>query len=274
VITSIGFVKIAMLLLSTLFLIASIGYDSSILAFMGLGLVFWGAILLYIKPEEYTKKVPLEAVLSSSLTTLNQMIREFSYKGDATYLPPKYFANPDTTKVYVSKSERGGLPTPEQTQLYENQPVARTTQGMLITPPGMQLSKLLEKSLGTSFIKTDLKNLRENLPTLFVENLIAENLEMQAENHMTEGKKNLPTSFTHTHPCLVTIHARIIKPIYHDMFKESREPSQVMSSIGCPICSAIAIAIAKATGKPVRITDTRSSEDGNTIEVNYEIIED
>jgi hypothetical protein len=42
----------------------------------------------------------------------------------------------------------------------------------------------------------------------------------------------------------------------------------------CPVCSAIAIAITKATGKPVRITDTKNSEDGNTIEASYEIIEE
>lgn len=259
-INSTGLAIVTMLLLGTISLIASIGYNSSVLAFIGLGLVFWGAVLLYIRPEEYTKKVLLEAALSPSLTTLNQMIRELGYKGDATYLPPKYFANPETTKVYISKHKHRSLPTPEQTQKYENQPIARTTQGMLLTPPGIQLSKLLEKSLGTTFIRTDLKNLQQNLPRLFIENLeIAENLEIRAEDDMTKS---------------TTIHAKITKPFYADTFKEAEEPSQLTGSIGGPICSAIAIAITKATGKPVRITDTKSSEDGNTIEASYEIIEE
>ena len=262
-----------MLLLGTISLIASISYNSSILAFIGLGLVFWGAVLLYIRPEEYTKKVLLEAALSPSLATLNQMIRELGYRGDTTYLPPKYFANPETTKIYISKYKDTSLPTPEQVQKYENQPIARTTQGMLLTPPGIQLSKLLEKSLGTSFIKIDLKNLQQNLPKLFIENLeIAENLELQAENDVTQRKEDYPASPTQMKS--TTVHAKITKPIYGDIFKEAEEPSQITVSIGCPICSAIAIAITKATGKPVRIVDTKRSEDGNTIEASYEIIEE
>jgi hypothetical protein len=201
------------------------------------------------------------------------MIRELGYKGDATYLPPKYFANPETIKVYISNHKDTSLPTPEQTQLYENQPIARTTRGMLITPPGIQLSKLLEKSLGTSFIKTDLKNLQQNLPKLFIEDLeIAENLELQAENDMTQRKEDYPASPTRMKS--TTVHAKITKPIYGTIFNEAEEPSQIASSIGGPICSAIAIAITKATGKPVRITDTKSSEDGNTIEASYEILEE
>lgn len=252
--------SIIMLTMGTIALVASTISTSTILAFIGLGLAFWGVILIYIRPEEYTKKVLLEAALSPLLTTLNQMIQEFSYKGDVTYLPPKYFADPETTKIYISKHKDTSLPTPEQTQKYENQPVARTPRGMLLTPPGIQLSKLLEKSLGTSFIKVDLKNLQQNLPRLFVENLeIAENLEIRAEDDMTKG---------------TTIHAKITKPFYADTFKEAEEPSQLTGLIGGPICSAIAIAITKATGKPVRITDTKSSEDGNTIEASYEIIEE
>jgi hypothetical protein len=271
---------VTMLLVGAVSLLVSVGYNSSILAFIGLGLAFWGAILLYIRPEEYTKKVLLEAVLSPSLTTLCQLIRELRYKGERTYLPPKYFADLETTKVYISKHKGGRLPTPEQTQPYGNQPVARTKLGMLITPPGIQLSKLLEKSLGTSFTKTDLKNLQQNLPKLFIEKLeIAENLELQAENDMTPEKEDYPASPTEAKSAPVQIkstriHAKITKPIYEADFKEAEEPLQITSSIGCPICSAIAIAITKATGKPLRITDTKISKDGNTLEASYKILEE
>ena len=264
---------VTMLLLGTISLIAAISYDSLILAFIGLGLAFWGAILLYIRPEEYTRKALLEAALSPSLTTLNQMIQELGYKGDTTYLPPKYFKNPETTKLYISKYKNGTLPTPEQTQLYEDQHITRTTQGMLLTPPGIQLAELLEKSLGKSFTRTDLKNLQQNLPKLFMENLeIAENLELQAENDTTQNKEDHQASPAQTKN--TTIHAKITRPIYGTTLKEAEEPSQTAAPIGCPVCSAIAIAITKATGKPVRITETKSSEDINTVEASYEIIEE
>jgi hypothetical protein len=248
-----------MLTMGTIALVVSAISMSTILAFIGLGLVFWGAILLYIRPEEYTKRGFLEAALSPSLTTLNQMIQVFSYEGDVTYLPPKYFADPETTKIYISKHKNTSLPTPEQTKKYENQPVARTTQGMLLTPPGVQLSRLLEKSLGTTFIRIDLKDLQQSLPRLFIESLeIAENLEIRAEDDITKS---------------TIIHAKITKPFYTDTFKQAEKPSRLIGSIGDPICSAIAIAITKATSKLVRIKDNKSSEDGNIIEASYEIIE-
>lgn len=265
--------SVMMLLLGTISLVASICYNSSILAFIGLGFVFWGAILLYIKPEEYTRKNLLEAATSPSLTTLSQLIQELDYKGDATYLPPKYFTDPETTKIYVSKNKHASLPTSEQIQPYENQPVAITAQGLLLTPPGIQLSRLLEESYGASFIRTNLENLQRNLPKLFIEDLeIAENLEIQAEYDTTQRKDNrpmLPNEEKNT-----TIHAKITKPFYTNTFKEHEDPSQPTGLIGCPIRSAIAIAITKATGKPVRITSIKDSEDGNTMEATYEIIED
>ena len=43
-------------------LTASAFYASSILAFIGLGLTFWGALLLYITPTKYVKLELLNAV--------------------------------------------------------------------------------------------------------------------------------------------------------------------------------------------------------------------
>jgi hypothetical protein len=258
-ITQVDAISLIMLIAGSAALAVSVFYSSSTVAFIGLGLTFWGAILLYIKPEERSKTL-LGAALSPSLTTLNQMIQELGYKGETTYLPPRYFTDPETTRIYVSKRKSGSLPTPEVIQRYENQLVARTTQGMLITPPGVQLSKLLEKSLRKSFIRISLEDLLRKLPKLFIEDLeIAENLEFQREKGMNQNP---------------TIHTRIIKPLYTGIFEEADGSSNTTGSIGGPICSAIAIAITKATGKPVRIVETRSSKKGNTLEVTYEIIEE
>lgn len=269
--TPIGTTVLALLLLGAVSLTVSISYDSSILAFIGLGLIFWGALLLYIKPEQNVSKTLLEATLSPSLTTLNEMIRDLGYRGDATYLPPSYFVNPETTKIYIARYKNAGLPTPELIQPYENQIVTRATTGLLITPPGIQLSRLMEESLGTAFIKTSLEDLEQKLPKIVVEDLeIAENLEIQKESNPTDTKENPAVPSIETRN--ITIHAKITKPIYRSTLENAEDSSQTASTIGSPVCSAIAIAIAKATGKPVRITKTGSSEDGNAIDVAYEII--
>jgi hypothetical protein len=272
-ITLVGLTIVALLLLGAISLAASIFYNSSILAFIGLGLVFWGAVLLYIRPEEYTRRALFEAALSPPLTTLNQMIQELGYEGDATYLPPRYFTNPETIKVYVSRIKRASLPTPEQTQVYENQPVGRAARGLLITPPGVQLSKLLEKSLGTSFIRTDLKNLLQKLPRLFIQDLeISGDLEIEMQNDLNIKKGDGQASVIQEKN--KTIHVRITKPIYGNIFKEAENSPQTSAPIGCPIRSAIAVALTKTTGKPVRMVEYMSSEDGNIMEATYEIIEE
>jgi len=71
-------------------LIASFIYVSQILAFIGLSLMFWGALLLYIQPGEYTRKALLDATALTSLEALSQIMQELNYKGKAIYLPPKY----------------------------------------------------------------------------------------------------------------------------------------------------------------------------------------
>jgi len=271
-ITAVGSAKVMMFLLGAISLAASVRYGSSTLAFIGLGLVFWGAVLLYIRPGECTKKVLLEAALSPSLTTVNQLIQELGYTGEATYLPPKFFTNPETTMICVSEYRHAILPTPEQVQPYEGQPLARAPQGLLLTPSGVQLSRLLEKSFGKSFLQTDLENLRRNLPRIFIEDLeIVQNLEIRAQNDMAEEKEYEKVFVNQVKS--TTISVMITKPISRILFAEADDSRQSVGVVLGPLCSAIAIAFAKATGKPVRITAVKSSEDGNTVEATYDIVE-
>jgi hypothetical protein len=236
----------------------SIIYTSSILALIGLGLFFWGAVLTYIKTEEYIKKTLLDATALPSLETLNQILQELNYKGKAVYLPPKYFEDPESSKIYIAKQENSDLPTPEQIQKYENRLLARNTQsvsGIILTPPGIELTKLFEKTLETSFTKVDLGYLQQKMPKLFIEDLeIAENLQVEKAEHDK-------------------IQVKIINPIYKDLCKKASEFSHICGSIGCPICSAIACAIAKASGKLVTIEKTEYTEDGRIIEIEYKITE-
>jgi len=234
-------------------LFISIVYVSSILAFIGLGLVFWGALLLYIQPEEYTKKVLLDAAVLPSLGTLNQIIHELDYKGKAIYLPPKYLKDPEASKVYIPKQKEGKLPTPEHILKQESPLFLKNPQGILLTPPGSQLTKLFEKTLDTSFAKTDLQYVTQNMPKLFIEDLeIAENLEIETKHDL--------------------IHVKITNSILNDICNENRKLSQVYGTIGCPLCSAIACALTKATGKPITIEMIQTSEDDKIIEATYRIL--
>ena len=233
-------------------LTVSILFSSSILAFIGLGLTFWGAILLYIRTEKYIEALLGKTTLPS-LATLNQIIEELGFKGQAVYLPPKYLRDFESSKVFIAKQERTKLPTPKQIQKQEERMFLTDPEGILLTPPGADLTRLFEKTLDTSFTKVDLQYLEMDMPRLLVEDLeIAENVEIEA-------KKNM-------------VYAKIVNSIYKNMQLEAERLPKVGISLSCPICSAIACAIAKASGRPVVIERDQTSEDGQTLTIEYRLL--
>jgi len=174
-------------------LIISIIYTSQVLAFIGLGITFWGIILSYIHSDEYVKGNLLTATTTPILRTLNQNLNELDYNGKPVYLPPKYLNNPDESKIYIPKSTNAKLPTPEQTQTLETQSPSRDSKGLLLTPPGTDLARLFEKTLGTTFTRTDLNYLVKNMPKLIVEGLeIATDLEINEETLNPQPQEPLP----------------------------------------------------------------------------------
>lgn len=249
-------------------LIVSIIYTSSVLAFIGLGMTFWGVILSYIHSDEYVKVSLLSATATPVLSTLNQTLGELDYNGKPVYLPPKYLNDPDESKVYIPKLTNSKLPTPEQIQKLESHPHSRDEQGLLLTPPGAELARLFEKTLGTTFTRTDLNYLVRNMPKLVVEGLeIAKDLEITSETAKPVAhSESFPTQHQER---LSQIQVKITDSIYDETDKQVDQMTRIHGSIGCPLASALACAIAKSAGNPTIIADEKTSDDGRTREVDY-----
>lgn len=236
-------------------LVLSINFSSSILAFIGLGLVFWGAILFYVRPSEYVKENLLLKTTTPSPVSLDQIITKLGYKGKGVYLPPKYLRDFESSKVFISAQRDMKLPSPEQIQNEENKVFLKNPEGMLVTPPGSELARLFEETLDTSFARVDLQQIEQKIPRLLIEDLeIAQNVQIETVNNI--------------------VHVKIENSIYKNMCKEAKRFSNICSLLGCPLCSAIACALAKATGKPVIIEKNQTSEDGKIIDVEYRLLEE
>jgi len=253
-------------------LAVSIIYESSILALVGLSLTFWGALLLIIGTEKYVQQPLLDSTIIPSLAHLNQTLAELRYQGKGVYLPPEYLKDSETSRIFIPKNKNTDLPTPEKIQQQNDKIFLTNPEAMLIIPPGLSLSKLFEKTLGTSFAKVDLEYLQQNLPKLFIEDLeIAEDLEIQTNYDETSTKMTKRVSVIKTK--YDAIQVKITNSVYKDTCRETRKLSRIHDAIGCPICSAIACALAKATGKPLIIENTEVTEDGKTIEANFQLLE-
>ena len=246
-------IAFAMLILGIISLVASAFNASSILAFLGLGLTFWGAILLYITPTKHVKLELLNATAHSALANIEKVITNAKLNGKGIYLPPKYLKDLESSLIFIPSKADQLPPKPEE--IDEEKLYSEKQKGMFLTPPGVALSKLFEKTLGTSFTRTRPNYLQRNLPKLFIKTLkIAEDIDVKTENN--------------------TITIEITNHIFNEICQETRKHQKTSESIGCPLCSALACALAKATGKPITIENEKQSQDGKTTEIQYRIIED
>ena len=199
--------------------VASAVLVSSVLAFLGLGFIFWGALLLYIAPSSHVPLELLTASVSSSLANIEKVIADMKLNGKGVYLAPRYLKNLESSLVFIPLNAQQNLPTPQE--VVEEELHSRNLEGIFLAPPGLALSKLFEDKLGTTFTRVDLNYVAKKLPKLFIEDLeIAENAEVKIEDD--------------------EIAVEITNHIFHDVCNETRKLGKLHESVGCPLCSAIA----------------------------------
>lgn len=217
----------------------SISFNSSLLSFIGLGLVFWGAILFYTRSESYVNESLLFSSINPALSSFEKLINELGYSGPGIYLPPKYLKNFDSSKLYISMSQNVILPTIEQTQSADSI-IIKKPKGLLLTPVGYELSKLFEETLGMSFIQMDLLDVENYIQKLLVENLeIAQNVQVQVNDNI--------------------IHFRLEKSVFGNL-------GTLSSALGC--------VLAKSSGKPVIIVEKTFNEVEEISDFYYKLIEE
>jgi hypothetical protein len=226
------------------------GVDSYPASLAGLGLLFWGVILAYITRTEYVNKAVMEATDLSYLFTLSQIRRRLNLGQRAVYLPPKYLEKSSVNEVcFIKKSEK--MPLNIEKIVQESRFVGK---GNFITAPGNRLSRLFEKTLGKSFVGSNLLFFIYNIQRLLVDELeLAQSVEV-------EGFKN-------------QVKVTLENSIYSDVYKKGRKYLATLNSVGVPLSSALACALANMTGKPVIIKKHEISEDGKKVSIIYVILE-
>ena len=219
-------------------LFLSVNFNSPVLVYVGLGLVFWGAILLFIRSSRYVKEELLLTATKSSLASLRQIILELGYSGKGIYLPPKYLNDFELSKVFVSKTSKILLPLVTQIQDKDTLFI-KNPEGLLFTPPGFELSILFEETLGVRFTQKDLKFVELNLKKIIVEELeIAQNIQLKITEKL--------------------IQVRIYDSVYKNMGTLS---------------SAIACILAKTSGNLIVIENRSAIKDDQIIDLYYRMYE-
>jgi hypothetical protein len=244
-------VPYAMLVFGLVSLIGSAFSGSYVPALIGLGLTFWGALLLYLTPTKYVNLELLNATASSSLANIERTLSNTETTGKGVYLPPKRLKDYQSSIVFIPRKANDPLPEPEETD--QERLHSKNPGGILLTPPGLALSRLFENKLGTSFTETDLPHLQKTLPKLLAELEITKKLSIQVEDN--------------------TVTVEVANHIFKDLCEETKKLPKTQEAVGCPLSSAIACALAKASGKPVTIEKEMQNLDGST-RIQYKLLED
>jgi len=247
-----------LLIIGTLVLVASFIATSTVLAFIGLSLTFWGALFLFAKPIKFVRSTLLDSTALSSYTTLDRITEDLNYKGKPIYIPPypkeaylpEYLKGLKEMVIFIPAEDVTTVPTIEE--MAKKQFLVENPEGICVMPPGSGLVSLFEKELRAEFTKIDLAGYN-SLPTVIVNNLeLASNFEIDTEKEL--------------------VHVEITDSVYKNLYSKEHKLKSV-HSVGCPLTSAVACALAKTTGKLVTIAKINISPDLKSIDVWYQTVE-
>jgi hypothetical protein len=239
-------------------LILSIITESQVLAFIGLGLTFWGALFYLVRPIAYVRG----SLLSTTATTLYQItdriIKDLNIKGKGIYVPPypkevylpQHLIGLKETIFFLSQDANQAAPSIEE--MATGKFVTKNPKGVILIPPGSSFMDQIEKLLRTDITKMNLEDLCTTLPQLILENFqLAKEIEMKTENNQ--------------------IHLKTVDSIYKNLYRQDNLRS--VQLLGDPLTSTVACTIARATGKQVTIQNINVSPDTQTIETTFQLAE-
>jgi hypothetical protein len=250
-------VAVIFLVSGSTLLALSVFSGQTILCFIGLGLIFWGALFLLTPPP---KHIEASFLVTSSLPgymNIDRMLNSLIPKNEAFNIPPcpSDVSLPEHLKGL--KEMVTFIPAIYTDGIAEIEDVARGNflieepKGLLITSPGVSLLDKIERKHKMDFTKISPSELEATLPELFRQLYLAKEIEVTKKENEVSLKIN------------------------GSLYKNLYSPKYNLKSIkllGCPLVNAVACAIAKSTGNPTMIQEIQTASKGKTITATLNII--
>jgi len=254
-----GRIILLFLISGILSLLFSIYCGSQIFALIGLGLTFWGALFLFLKPLKLVEGSLLYNTVVSAYLTTDRIINDFGYKGKGYYIPPypkdvylpKHLKGLKASVVFISAEKDSEMPSIEQ--IAKGRFISYPN-GVLVAPPGSGILAQIEENSKVDFAGMELNEL-----CLFLPSFISQELNLVKEMAMKLNKNQ--------------VHIKMFDSLYKNLYN-SRNKLKSVEILGCPIASAVACALAIISGRTVTIQKHQVSPDGSVIDVWYSITKD
>ena len=150
------FIAIIGLVLSSL----SIDYSNTISALVGVTLVLWGGILVYIRADKYVKTDIIQNIVKDSYVLFEDLFGESSILSRPVYMPEPSLSGIDQVRVKMEAKDGS----------------------VNVVPPGYSLHKMVENELGLNFSSTSFDDKKTSIiKTLTVDYELASNIDITGE---------------------------------------------------------------------------------------------
>jgi hypothetical protein len=231
--------------------------SSEVLALIGLGLLFWGAIFFLMTPIGFVDARLLLSTVYSEYSSFDRIIENFDCK-KCYYIP--HILNQDVVDGGIKKTkdpvmflsaETTSKIIEDETLFVQKKFLLKKNKGIVLTPPGLGFIKLIEKKK-PNYYNIPLEKMCEFLPQLITQDFaLTKDFVMKIQDER-----------------IIII---IQKSIYKGLYNVDRG-SNSAKLFGCPIVNAVGCILAKISGKIVTIDEIKASKDASTLQAQFRIV--
>ncbi len=202
-----------------------------------------GILFAFTSAETYVRAEIARRIASSSLLPLGQLIEKLGFTENAIYLPPAKGAT--AGRVMLSKSEDA-----PQSLLESGQIDTLSDRGLLVSSTGEILFEAIEEEF-SDLHETELDYFLEWLPRVLVDGL---GLAARAEAVRNQDEVSV-------HLWSATL----------GQWHQQPWVGKLCGQMGCPVNGAVALALAKTTGRAVLISRCNESGKSRTTRMEYRL---
>jgi hypothetical protein len=163
--------------------ILSIIYTSQIAAMVGVAITFWGGLLSFLRPIMYSRNDVMNSVAFGASDIIFRYLESEGYSGKPHFYSHGTISDLKKVVQFVPKGEGEQVVTLDV--FIDEGLLVSKPEGIRFQPYGMELTLLIEESLGTNFALVNNDYLERNLSKSIVDYL---ELARQFEIQFPEGK--------------------------------------------------------------------------------------
>ena len=212
--------------------------NPSLLALTGLTLIFWGVLFLYLTPHRYVNARVVDSSVMPLYRVINPLLAQLDYRGK-----PVYVKTDDAGDVKIRIPKRDRPPV-------EGHVESIGDDALLLTPPGIDLAELYERDGG--LLDANLDHIQARLSTTLHKMNLARRVEIQSDGAILD--------------------VELIEPLLTTFCNDLAEHSPVVT-IGCPLCSSVAVILTRVTGMSLTLERCQLSRNEKACNIHFHTVE-